>query len=347
MNTIELPALSGDTPLGFLAALGLLRLLDMYTDDTPRLSWSPSNLTAQLHTTCIDIDDIVGRLQTIVENISTPSVLPGISVEFPPNPSAKNTASDIAKSTTEENTEKKKKEGDAGDPLRLSPPKLRSFIETIAPEPDAEIEAWLTSLVTDISVDEKGRSSISLMAAPSGRQTMYSMLSTSLVGQTSREKSIPCIKDDPKRFFREALDAWQRYAGVTGEYLDHQVLYSAADSFDGQSSERGVPGATWLALMSFPLLRTTASGSQPVTTCWYRRTNRSPVFAYPLWDIPLDRYAITALLEHPLIRQHLDEDVPAELKVLSVFTVEHALRHLIPGRKSAGALKHVPQQHHV
>jgi hypothetical protein len=302
MTILTLPALDGRTPLGFLAALGLTRLLDVHTDDRPRLSWSPEDYTAQLHTTRGSIDSVVADLHNIIDSIPDDGVLPGVPVNLPPP-------------------------GAAPDQLRLRPVALRALAKELAPESDGEVEAWLGSLVTDLSLDDKARSDISMMAAPSGRQSMRTML----------EKPLELVRKDPGAL-AEALLGWRRRPGVSGEYLDHRVLFDAADSGAGRSEERGVPGATWLALMSYPLLRTTALGSEPITTGWHRRRRQPSLFVYPLWKVPLDRHAFTALLEHPMMLQCVRGEVPAAAEVLSVFAVRRAQRRKIPGRTFAGVL---------
>lgn len=302
MTVLTLPALDGRTPLGFLAALGLTRLLDVHTDDSPRLSWSPEDYTAQLHTTRASIDAVVADLRNIVDSIPNDGVLPGVPVNLPPP-------------------------GAAPDQLRLPPVALRALASELAPEPDAEVEAWLGSLVTDLSLDDKSRSDISMMAAPSGKQSMRTMLYFPL----------KLVREDPG-CLAEALVGWRRRSGVSGEYLDHRVLFDGADSGAGKSEERGVPGATWLALMSYPLLRTTALGSEPITTGWHRQRRQPSLFVYPLWTVPLDRHAVTALLEHPMMQQCVRGEVPAAADVLSIFTVRRAQRRKIPGRTFAGVL---------
>jgi hypothetical protein len=150
-------------------------------------------------------------------------------------------------------------------------------------------------------------------------------------------KPLTLVRDNPV-CLAEALLGWRRYPAVTGEYLDHQVLFDAADSSVGKSEERGVPGATWLALMSYPLLRTTSDGTEPITTGWHRIGRRPPVLVYPLWTRPLDRYAVTALLEHPVMRQCVGGEIPEAAEDLSVFVVQRAQRQKIPGRTFAGVL---------
>jgi len=306
VTVLTLPALDGRTPLGFFAALGLTRLLDIFTDDSPRLFWSREDYTAQLHTTRGSIDEVLADITRIVDGIPDGGVLPGVPVNLPPP-------------------------GAALDQLRLAPTALRALANDLAPEPDAEVDNWLASLVTDLSLDEKSRSDISMMAAPSGRQSMRTMLAFPL----------KLVRED-RGALAEALVGWRRRPGVSGEYLDHRVLFDAADSGDGRSEERGVPGATWLALMSYPLFRTTALGSEPITSGWHRALRSPPLFVYPLWLVPLDCHAMTALIEHPLMQRCVGGELPAAASALSIFTVRRAQRRRIPGRTFAGVLGPVP-----
>lgn len=302
MNTLTLPALDGRRALGFLAALGLTRLLEVYDGDAPRLAWARDTATAVLRTRHKTVDALADRLLEIVQSIPEGGVLPGVPPELPPP-------------------------GAAPDRLRTPPAELRELAAGLAPEPDPEVEAWLSSLVTDLTLDDKDRSDISLMAAPSGKQSMRTML----------EKPLAEVRDNPG-CLREALVGWRRYPGVTGEYLDHQVLFDAADSGAGESEERGVPGATWLALMSYPLLRTTAAGAEPITSGWYRQPRRPPTFLYPLWTAPLGCDAIVALVEHPLWELAVEGVLPAEARALSVFAIHRFQRRRIAGRTFAGVL---------
>lgn len=304
MTRLPLPALDGRKPLAFLAALGLARLLTVHAEEPARLSWEPRDGTAVLETRQDTVEAVVGRLLDIARSIPPGAALPGVPRDLPPP-------------------------GAAPDKLRLRPADLRSLATQLVPEPNLEAEAWLTSLVTDLSVDDNGRSNISLMAAPSGRQSMRTML----------EKSLSLIDETT---LREALLGWRRYPGVTGEYLDHQVLFDAADSGTGESNERGVPGATWLALMSYPLLRTTAIGSERITTGWHRTQQRRPMLIYPLWSAALDVQAVVALLGHPLWSGSVDGTLPREASVFTVFSVHRARRRRLPGRTFDGVLTPVP-----
>lgn len=304
MTALDLPALDGRKPLGFLAAVGLTRLLTADDADgclPPRLSWKLSERTAVLHSRHDSVDAVAEALASVVAAIPADAVLPGGPPGLPPP-------------------------GAAPDKLRVAPAELRHLASELLVGANPEAEAWLASLVTDLCVDDRGRADISLMAAPSGKQSMFTML----------QKPLTLVRDHPE-YLREALVGWRRQPGVSGEYLDHQVLYDAADSGVGTAEERGVPGATWLAIMAYPLLRTTSAGADPITSGWHRRTGQ-PEFVYPLWSEPLDTYAIVALLEHPLWSASGDHSVPAEARALGVFEVGRSRRRRIPGRTFAGVL---------
>lgn len=301
MNRIPLPALDARTPLGVLAGLGLLRLLEQYTDDTPRLAWSSNDLTAVLQTTRDTIDDIVADLQTVIASIPDGGVLPGAPIDLPPP-------------------------GEAPDRLRLPPAALRILSDDLGGRGGTETEAWLGSLVTDLILDKQGRGGISLFAAPSGKQSMRTML----------EKPLQFVRTNPD-VLREALVSWRRYPGISGEYLDHRVLFDSTDSSNGKSSERGVPGATWLALMAYPLFRTSGQDREVLTSGWHR-TGREPMLILPIWEPAIDSRAAISLIEHPIMATAADGTVSEAMKVLGVIAVCRAQRRRLPGRTFAGVL---------
>jgi hypothetical protein len=311
VNQLALPALDGRTPLGFLTALGVLRLLSVHAGEpTTRLAWSTQDCTALLTTTHPSVDDVAATLHQIIDTIPPHGVLPGAPVDLPP-PAA----------------------GSTTDPMRQSRAAHRDLAARFHATGGTEAETWLASLVTDLCLDTNARVEISLFAAPSGQQKMRTML----------EKPLQMLRDDP-RLLHQALTGWRRYPGVTGEYLDHQVLYDAADSPDGKSQERGVPGATWLALMSYPLMHTTAHHNQPVTTCWQRYGPRPSDrrMVYPLWSAPLDLPAVAALLQHPVLSHAIEGNLPAAARELTIFRIARAERRRIPGRTFAGVLVPLP-----
>nr|WP_147200973.1 hypothetical protein [Pseudonocardia asaccharolytica] len=274
-----------------------------HTAYSARLAWSRQDGSAVLHDAHPDMDALVADLTAIVRDIPEGGVLPGLSTDFPPP-------------------------GEAPDKLRLTRPALAEYASRVSTTDGPAGERWLGALVTDLSVDDRQRADISLFTAPSGKQSMRTML----------DKPLALLRGNPG-LMREALLAWRRYPSVSGEYLDHRVLFDSADAADGKPSERGVPGATWLALMSYPLMRTTAADGRPMSTCWQdfgRRVGHRMV--YPLWSAPLAPAAVQAVLSHPVL-QGAESGRPPELAtLLSMFWIGHASRRRIPGRTFAGML---------
>lgn len=303
MTGLSLPALDGRSPLGFLAALGVLRLVVEHTGHPARLAFSRQDCTAVLHDAHPDIDTLVEDLAAVVDGIPDGGVLSQVAVDFPPL-------------------------GASPDRLRLTRKEFTAYARQVTATDGRAAERWLGVLVTDLSTDDKGRIDLSPYAAPSGKQSTRTML----------DKPLAAVRKNPD-LLREALVAWRRYPGVSGEYLDHRVLFDAVDAPDGEPAERGVPGATWLALMAYPLLRTTAAGGEPMSTCWQdfgRRAGRRMV--YPLWSSPLDIPAVQAVLSHPVLASAGPGPAPAAATLLSIFWVGHAARRRIPGRNFAGVL---------
>lgn len=300
MNHISLPALDGRSPLGVLAAMGLLRLLDSHTDDTARLAWDTTHLTARLETTRSSIDEIVDDLRGIVSRIPPGAVLPEMPAGLPPV-------------------------GEAPDKLRMPPERLRDYADGLVKPAGTEAEAWIASLVTDLVVDDAGRVGMSLFSAPAGKQSTRTML----------EKPLEFVRKNPQVLL-ESLSGWRRYDGVTGEYLDHRALFDATDAGGGQAVMRGVPGATWLALMSYPLFRTTAIGRRTATSGWHVQ-DRKNTLVLPIWRQPLGVDAVTALVEHPIFAAKAVGITPA-MRDLGVIDLCRARRRQQPGSKSAGVL---------
>ncbi|HET8661322.1 MAG TPA: hypothetical protein VFM55_20275 [Micromonosporaceae bacterium] len=303
MTGLSLPALDGRSPLGFLAALGVLRLVVEHTGHPARLAFSRQDCTAVLHNAHPDIDTLVEDLAAVVASIPDGGVLSQVAVDFPPP-------------------------GTSPDKLRLTRKEFTAYARQVTAADGLAAERWLGVLVTDLSTDDKGRIDISPYAAPSGQQSTRTMLTKPLI--EVRKNPIP---------LREALVAWRRYPGISGEYLDHRVLFNKADAADGKSAERGVPGATWLALMAYPLLRTTAAGGEPMSTCWQDLGDRAGRrMVYPLWSSPLDIPAVQAVLSHPVLAGVSTGAAPAAATLLSIFWIGHAARRRIPKRDFAGVL---------
>lgn len=309
MNKVELPALAGDSPLSILAAVGVLRLLSEFSEQETKLCWSVNTLTATICGPYEDVGVVITALQMIAKGISTGSVLPGVGRGFPPP-------------------------GAAPDKLRAPQHDFRSMsadlLTGMSPAEQHSASLWLASLVTDLAVDDKGRVAISQYTAPSGKQSMATMLT----------KPLEQVQDNPD-YLRQALTGWRRVSGVTGEYLDNRAMWDATEDGGGSASMRGVPGATWLALMSYPIFRTTVSPrKRALSSGWHtagaKGTRTYDELRLPVWGQPIGINAVTALVEHPALAK--PTGTGKDLEALGILHVCRARRYQPAGSKSAGVL---------
>ncbi|MEU8661423.1 type I-G CRISPR-associated protein, Cas3-extension family [Actinoplanes philippinensis] len=307
---LELPALNGLDPLGFLAALGLIRLLHDHTDQRPRLSFDEHTAIARLHSSLNSIDDVVTTLVDIVSAIPEDGVIPAVPATFPLG-----------------------KEGVGADPMRVKRADYRPWAQQLLSHtPTAAQQSWLAALVTDLAADTEGRAALTPFTAPAGQQSLRSAF----------VKPLAEVRKAPTDRLTEALTRWRRISGYTGEYLDHRAPRGGADHPTGKAGTAGVPGATWLALMALPILRLTGNGNRPRATLWHTLPKNKPTMIWPIWRPALNLPAIQTLLEHSALIPANDNGTltvsRCHWKPLGVFAIGSAIRQPTDGGKSAGVL---------
>lgn len=311
MPTIDLPALDGRTALGFLAALGLQRVLVDECGIDARLGFSDSTATAVLHSPLGSTEQIAAQLRDYVATAADDAAIPGIRPGFP------------------------LRAGRSADPMRRPRSEftdLHAEIEAIDPKAAA---IWLPSLFTDLAMDRDGRAALTPFCAPAGKQNV----------RTFFAKPLEAVREQP-RHLHDALVRWRRVRDFTGEYLDHRAIRTKADDVIGNPGKGdGVPGATWLATMALPLLRVTGDGRHVTATLWHR-PGTHPIMLWPLWRHPRHIEATRILLEHPALTP-TDDTGPLtvstttwpELDTLAVYAAD---RQHISGRDTAGVLAPIP-----
>ncbi len=306
IHHVDVPALTGQDALGFLAALGLLSLLSDRQPGATCLSFTTTTGTAVIHSPRPTLDAIEQELADIIAATDKDAVIVGTAPGFPLRPSA------------------------GPDPMRQPRDRYRGLAADLSRIDPQATGQWLPHLFTDLAVDNAGRAALTPFAAPRAKQSV----------RTFFGKSHDLVRSQPG-LIREALSNWRRVEGVTGEYLDHRVLNSPVDDPRGaKAAERGVPGATWLATMALPLLRLTGDGQHPAATLWHHIGQRF-FMIWPLWQQPLDTHAVQALLEHPILKPV--SEAPAVRSTgwgpLGVFAVYAAEREKLPDAdKFAGVL---------
>ena len=310
MTTVEMPALDGRSPLGFLTALGLLRLLDTADVGPLRLSFSRDSAAAELCSSLASIDEVVQKLEAVVAE-SPDAAVAGLDPKFPAPAGQK-----------------------GGDPMRQPRDEYRMLVDEVRAIDARAASDWMPCLFTDLAVDSQGRADLTPFCAPSGKQNL----------RTFFDRPLSAVRSDPS-LLRDAVTGWRRVTGFTGEYLDHRVINSAADDPTGRPAERGVPGATWLATMAIPLLRLAGDGQRIDAALWYRIARRH-VMIWPLWHEPLDLPAVKVMIEHPCLTPVSLRQMPTVRSgawpALKIFAVYGAERQRIQGRNFAGVLAPLP-----
>ncbi len=306
MTKVEMPALDGRSPLGFLAALGLLRVLDEAGVSPLWLSFSRESAATELHSPLASIDSVAGKLHEVV-SADAGAVVLGLDPGFPAPAGQR-----------------------GGDPMRQPRNSFRKLLADVRATDAKAAAEWMPCLFTDLAVDSQGRAELTPFCAPSGKQNLHTFF----------EKPLSKVRSDPE-VLREALTMWRRVEGFTGEYFDHRVINSAADDPQGRAgAERGVPGATWLATMAIPLLRLTGDGRRIDAVLWHRVAGRQ-VMIWPLWHQPLDLPAVKVMIEHPCLKPAGGQNLAVRSEAwpaLKIFAVYGAERQQIQGRKFPGVL---------
>ncbi|GAA3733432.1 type I-G CRISPR-associated helicase/endonuclease Cas3g [Salinactinospora qingdaonensis] len=313
-HTVELPALDGRDPLGFLTSLGLLRLLTTESTLDARLSFNPATATAQLTSPLPDTEAIATELTTLLASIGDDQLLIAMPSAWPPHaPRGK-------------------------DPLRVTPEEFPDLINRTHNLSERATHEWLAAIATDLTTDTTGRCALTPFMAPAGKQQVATFFA----------KPLHALRDDPARL-HQALTTWRRLDNFTGEYFDHRAIRTAGDLPTGESTPAGVPGPTWLATQALPLTRLTSHGSSPLATLWHRLGGRR-IMVWPVWRSPLDLAAVQVLVEHPALRPtphdavaRPEPSVPRDrIAPLGVITMAAAERRSVPGSKSAGPLTPIP-----
>lgn len=296
MSEITLDALRADTPLGFLAAVGVLRLAtDELSLPTPRLGWpggagGPAVLSVDGD---LDINGLAGSLYALVEDCrATDRLVPGLD-GFPPNTKA-SSGSDPMRSLSL---------GDTRDQCRQA-------------WDDPILARWIPAMIAVGSHDDG--------AVP------LSQLLTVGPGTVWVERTMRGLLDEigDAEVLRHALMSWRRVDSI-GAYLDVRADVSAARAHasKGAAAKYGEPGASWLALMSLPMLPSRATPRGRVTVGWRRVPGRT-YFRYPVWNHLLPLAAVEVLVDHPAValatRSSRRDDL-ANLGVVAVMESERLI----------------------
>jgi hypothetical protein len=312
MNNIALPALRADRIVGFLAALGILRLLrDGCGDERATLAWPLGPYNGVVLSTCKahDVGSLADVLFDIVEQCREKNLLLPATNGLPLH-----------------------NEGSKADPMNaLTFRNGRELAEKYIDENAAS--AWLASMVALGQSGQEG-------SLDRSRWWAVGPGSVHIAGTLSKA-SVP-IKSAADLF--SACTDWRRHNWVGG-YLD--VAADVGDErFTGNNTTKAaVVGATWLALMATPWFPVRTVHSRYSETIGWCKFDGKAHFMYPCWSKQLSAESIRVLLDHPEIygRRRDEKEVfrSDRLTELGVSALFRATR--LRSGKNNGALTH-PQR---
>jgi hypothetical protein len=272
MNPVELPALRGDRVLGFLAALGVLRLLaEDLGDAEATLAWPSGGrgYTVVHSASCSDVGELAEALfEVVMRAREANQLLPG--VDMLPLRAAK------------------------VDPMNgLSFADGRGLSTSVQSELVAE--GWLASLV-GVSAPPLDKTSTTL-----GRSRWWAVGPGPVTIAGTLAKAMEPIST--VEHMRSALVSWRRHDWVGG-YLDASADIGkerTAGSRPKDDVKSAVVGATWLALMATRWFPERAVSEHRTETVGWSVRSRAAHFCYPVWFAPLSAPAVMALLDHPVV----------------------------------------------
>jgi hypothetical protein len=311
-HELELPALVSSSPLGFLAALGILQLTTPVFDRPARLSWCGPDAPAVLHTdrpfTHQALADLLGSQLPEDPTKEPLPLVPGI-LSLP-----RSGPSDALRM-----------------PIDTALHHLRHHTRAQR-EHNTPTAHWFAALVNQLSIAPIEKNPGKTRPAH-GQQPDFFTSSTPLFGRGGQMtlannwiKAAQECRKDPTHLLA-ALTAWRRVDGYAGANLDHHSTGDAHMVSQGKPTQQGVPGATWLALHGFATFRLTGDTTYAQATSW-DRTGPNGALTWPIWQPPLTTTSINTLLEHPLVRAPNPD--PAKLHNLGVTAVYTAPRTRLP-----------------
>lgn len=284
-DTLRLLGLDGSNPLGFLAALGLLRVLDhrarVAASPRPRLEWIDDGYWLPVVHDGGDVESVV---HAVIDDKATWKHDPAFTLAY---------------DETGEHLIDALDRGAIRD-LKPKPAAMREFLDRVAgisEQKNLSGDAWLaarrsmdTAAVygSELIQDNNGNTKPLALHFSAGQQRFLDAVGKLQEGIT---------EDD----VREALlGPWKGTSTLPSMSWDATVarIYALRAS-DPSAEKRGsVPGADWLAFIALGLLRVTPHGRGLVTT-GVRGGWKDSTFTWPLWIAPATASVIGSLVATP------------------------------------------------
>lgn len=282
MTAVELGALDGTNPLGFLAALGTLSVCDRaWPDRDVRLSWTERVVpTPRLHGAA-DVPEIVAAVMADRDGWR-----PSVAMDWPAE------------------------ESPWGD-VKADEAAIRAWLEAAqdaSATDGGRALSLVTALVAEVSRDRSGKAKPSDLHFTAGRQQFLTM---------ARELRDHLVAEQ----LTEALAGPWRYEAdapsLMWDVTDDRV-YALSATNPATDKKRTVPGAEWLALMGITCLPVVGTRGRTLTPGCVGEWHRGGAFTWPLWDTPVSADVARSLLTLPGL---LEERPSSSLRARGIIRV--------------------------
>jgi hypothetical protein len=268
MHEHRLDGPDGENPLGFLAALGLLRVLDDHAvvnqGVRPSLAWADAGAWRPVIRSALDMPGII---QAVLDDASAQAADPVLSLAY--NDDGVRVPPDTSKASRD---------------LKPSPAVGRAVLTEAASQSrrSADLAA---GLFTDLVVDNKGNTKPTALHFTAGQQQFLAMLEELRLG-LSQER------------MQEALNGpWMATDKLPSLSWDSSATrYYALRASNPSDDKRGsVAAANWLASIGLSFLPVLAVRGAVATTC-VRGGWKDSTMTWPLWSAPAGVRVLRGLL---------------------------------------------------
>ncbi|MGH7501846.1 MAG: type I-G CRISPR-associated protein, Cas3-extension family [Longimicrobiales bacterium] len=281
---VRTPGLDGSNPLGFLAALGLLCVLDHRARreslPLPHLSWIDDGYWQPVLHTSDDIDTII---TAVLEDKGSWADDPAFLLAYDASGGRLLDPRTGPDSVTRD--------------LKPKPDAMRQFLENIAAEAEMKGSNRRTCLKTRRSMDTASAYGSEMVQDNNGNTKPFAFHFTAgqqrFLDALARLQQEVCEDD-----VREALlGPWKGTSKLPSMSWDATIArVYALRATDPSGEKRGsTPGADWLAFNALGLLLVTPRGRNLVTS-GVRGGWKDSEFTWPLWSVPVSTKVVKCLL---------------------------------------------------
>ncbi len=256
MSGLMLPGLDGSNPLGFLSALGVLRVVTEH-NGRGRLSWSDRGIWNPI------LSDYEGSLEALAhllrEDQRELGDDPALALEYD------------------------------GERDLKPPPKIgREYLANLAARASANHRRsvdWAAAFLTDIAEDNTGKTKPTALHFTAGQQKFLVM---------ARELQ-QFVEEGDYLEALSGPWTYSRPLPVLGWDATSSRDYALRAGNPSLEKKLGVPGADWLALRGLAFLATVPRGAEIMTPCCSGKW-KSGLFQWPLWEVSLTQKVVESTL---------------------------------------------------